>query len=110
MIQRRHPGKSRSGSLLALVGVGHSPFSLTPEERVLEAYYERFTLCLDKSRVVVIKFQSRDPDLAGPRRQLDPEGYQVWAGRAAGPGQGRRQIFTGRIDELRKEVSQAECR
>jgi len=56
-------GFSPIKSLLALVGIGRDPFSLTPEERVLEAYYERFTAyAVDKSRVIVVEFQSRDPD------------------------------------------------
>src|SRR5438309_8795171 len=58
-------GLSPLKSLLALVGIGRDPFSLTPEERVLEAYYERFTAyAVDKSRVIVVEFQSRDPELA----------------------------------------------
>src|SRR3954470_12669510 len=58
-------GISPVKSLLALLGIGRDPFSLTPEERVLDAYFDRFTAyAVDKSRVVVIEFQSRDPDLA----------------------------------------------
>src|SRR5438309_1694806 len=58
-------GISPLKSLAALVGIGRDPFSLTPEERVLEAYYERFTAyAVDKSRVIVVEFQSRDPELA----------------------------------------------
>ena len=38
---------------------------MTPEERVLEAYYERLTVFpVDKSRVIAIEFQSADPELA----------------------------------------------
>ena len=57
--------------LPALFGIGRDPFSLTPEERVLEAYFDRFTAyAVDKSRLVVIEFQSRDPELrrASPTR------------------------------------------
>src|ERR1700683_2376861 len=58
-------GLSPLKSLLALFGIGRDPFSLTPEERVLDAYYERFAAyAVDKSRVIVIEFQSIDPDLA----------------------------------------------
>src|ERR1700681_4879634 len=58
-------GLSPVKSLLALFGIGRDPFSLTPEERVLDAYFDRFTAyAVDKSRVIVIEFQSRDPDLA----------------------------------------------
>jgi hypothetical protein len=35
-------GMSPLKSLLALFGIGRDPFSLTPEERVLDAYYDRF--------------------------------------------------------------------
>src|ERR1700675_3103117 len=53
---------ARLKSLLALFGIGRDPFALTPEERVLDAYYDRFTAyAVDKSRVIVIEFQSRDP-------------------------------------------------
>src|SRR5665213_2711514 len=48
-------GLSPVKSLLALFGIGRDPFSLTPEERVLDAYYDRLTAyAVDKSRVVVI--------------------------------------------------------
>src|SRR6185437_14630024 len=51
--------------LLALFGIGRDPFSLTPEERVLDSFFDRYTAyAVDKSRVVVIEFQSQDPDLA----------------------------------------------
>src|SRR5580693_5177813 len=54
-------GLSPVKSLLALFGIGRDPFSLAPEERVLDAYYDRFTAyAVDKSRVIVIEFQSRD--------------------------------------------------
>ena len=36
-------GLSPVKSLLALFGIGRDPFSLTPEERVLDAYFDRFT-------------------------------------------------------------------
>ncbi len=71
-------GSSPLKSLLALIGIGRDPFSLTPEERVLEAYYERFTAyAVDKSRVIVVEFQSRDPDLAARVANSIAEGYLV---------------------------------
>ena len=64
--------------MLALFGIGRDPFSLTPEERVLEAYYDRFTAyAVDKSRVIVIEFQSRDPELAARVANSIAEGYLV---------------------------------
>src|SRR5580700_6753849 len=57
-------GLSPVRSLLALFGIGRDPFSLTPEERVLDAYFDRLTVyAVDKSRVIVVEFQSLDPEL-----------------------------------------------
>ena len=105
-------GSSPIKSLLALIGIGRDPFSLTPEERVLEAYYERFTAyAVDKSRVIVVEFQSRDPDLAARVANSIAEGYLVLQ-QDARQDQAKDAVkfYTGRIDELRKEVSQAESR
>jgi hypothetical protein len=71
-------GFSPARSLLALFGIGRDPFSLTPEERVLEAYYDRFTAyAVDKSRVIVVEFHSRDPELAARVANSIAEGYLV---------------------------------
>jgi len=84
-------------SLLALVGVGRDPFSMTPEERVLDAYFDRLTAyAVDKSRVVVIEFQSRDPELAARVANSIAEGYlNHAAGCAAGPGKVGRPMAVG---------------
>ena len=99
-------------SLVALFGIGRDPFSLTPEERVLEAYYDRFTAyAVDKSRVIVVEFQSRDPELAARVTNSIAEGYLVMQ-------QGARQEqaksaslwLSGEIENLRKKVADAELR
>ena len=105
-------GSSPIKTLLALIGIGRDPFSLTPEERVLEAYYERFTAyAVDKSRVIVVEFQSRDFELAARVANSIAEGYLVLQ-QDARQDQAKDAVkfYTGRIDELRKEVSQAELR
>src|SRR5437763_1828378 len=99
-------------SLLALFGIGRDPFSLTPEERVLDAYFDRLTAyAVDKSRVIVIEFQSRDPDLAAKVANSIAENYLVLQqnarqeqAKAAG------QWLSGEIDSLRKKVADAESR
>lgn len=71
-------GFSPLKSLLALFGIGRDPFSLTPEERVLDAYYERFqAYAVDKSRVIVVEFQSQDPELAARVANSIADGYLV---------------------------------
>src|SRR4029077_17487871 len=105
-------GFSPLKSMLALVGIGRDPFSLTPEERVLEAYYERFTAyAVDKSRVIVVEFQSRDPEFAARVANSIAEGYLVLQqdarreqARSAG------QWLAGEIESLRKKVAESESR
>ncbi|MBY6243107.1 GumC family protein [Methylosinus sp. Sm6] len=47
------------------LGVLRDPSRLSPEERMLDAYFERLTiLSPTKTRVLQIEFSSRDPDLA----------------------------------------------
>src|SRR5471032_478150 len=105
-------GFSPLKSLLALFGIGRDPFLLTPEERVLDAYFDRFAAyAVDKSRVIVIEFQSRDPELAARVTNSIAEGYLVLQ-------QGARQEqaksagnwLSGEIDNLRKKVAEAESR
>jgi succinoglycan biosynthesis transport protein ExoP len=105
-------GLSPLKSVLALVGIGRDPFSLTPEERVLDAYYDRFTAyAVDKSRVIVIEFQSHDPELAARVANSIADGYLVLQ-------QGARQDqaksaslwLSGEIESLRKKVADAESR
>ncbi len=105
-------GFSPLKSLLALVGIGRDPFTLTPEERVLEAYYDRFTAyAVDKSRVIVIEFQSRDPELAARVANSIAEGYLVLQ-QSARQDQAKSAStwLSGEIDNLRKKVSEADSR
>ncbi|OCK56723.1 exopolysaccharide transport family protein [Bradyrhizobium sp. LMTR 3] len=105
-------GLSPLKSLLALVGIGRDPFSLTPEERVLEAYYERFTAyAVDKSRVIVVEFQSRDPELAARVANSIAEGYLVLQQDARQQqAKSASQWLSGEIEHLRKRVAEAESR
>ena len=105
-------GFSPLKSLLALVGIGRDPFSLTPEERVLEAYYERFTAyAVDKSRVIVVEFQSRDPELAARVANSIAEGYLVLQQDARQQqAKSAGQWLSGEIEDLRKKVAEAESR
>src|SRR5258705_8713734 len=105
-------GFSPLKSLLALVGIGRDPFSLTPEERVLEAYYERFTAyAVDKSRVIVVEFQSRDPELAARVANSIAEGYLVLQQDARQQqAKSAGQWLSGEIESLRKKVAEAESR
>src|ERR1700738_991238 len=105
-------GISPVKSLLALFGIGRDPFSLTPEERVLDEYFDRFTAyAIDKSRVIVIEFQSLDPDLAARVANSIAEGYLVLQqGARQEQAKSAGQWLSGEIDNLRKKVGEAESR
>src|SRR3982075_42186 len=105
-------GFSSLKTLLALFGIGRDPFSLTPEERVLDAYFERFTAyAVDKSRVVVIEFQSSDSELAARVANSIAEGYLVLQqGARQEQAKSAGQWLSGEIDSLRKKVAEGESR
>ncbi|WP_128926054.1 GumC family protein [Bradyrhizobium guangxiense] len=105
-------GISPLKSLAALIGIGRDPFSMTPEERVLDAYYERLqAYAVDKSRVIVVEFQSADPELAARVANSIADGYLVLQ-QAARQEQAKNasQWLAGEIESLRKKVSDAEAR
>ena len=86
---------------------------MTPEERVLEAYYERLTVFpVDKSRVISVEFQSADPELAAQasptrsRTTTSPCSRPRARSRPARPG----RWLAGEIDVLRKRVAEAEAK
>src|ERR1700759_285686 len=99
-------GLSPLKSLVALFGIGRDPFSMTPEERVLDAYYDRLTAyAVDKSRVIVVEFQSRDPDPAGRAAISPAEGYLVLQqGARQEQPKAQSQWLSGEIDRLRGRV------
>jgi uncharacterized protein involved in exopolysaccharide biosynthesis len=105
-------GVSPLKSMLALVGIGRDPLSLTPEERVLDAYFDRLTAyAVDKSRVIVVEFQSHDPDLAVRVANSIADGYLVLQQNARQEqAKSASQWLSGEIDNLRKKVSEAESR
>ncbi len=105
-------GSSSLKSVLALFGIGRDPLSLTPEERVLDAYYERFTAyAVDKSRVIVVEFQSHDPELAARVANSIAEGYLVLQQNARQEqAKSAGQWLSGEIENLRKKVAESESR
>jgi polysaccharide biosynthesis transport protein len=105
-------GVSPLKSLLALLGIVRDPFSMTPEERVLDAYFERLTAyAVDKSRVIVVEFQSRDPDLAARVANSIADGYLALQQNARqAQAKSASQWLSGEIESLRGKVAEAESR
>jgi len=105
-------GFSPLRSLLALFGIGRDPFSMTPEERVLDAYFDRLTAyAVDKSRVIVVEFQSRDPELAARVANSIADGYLALQQTSRlEQAKSASQWLSGEIDNLRGKVAEAESR
>ena len=98
--------------LLILVGLVRSPLTETPEERVLRSYYERLAAFqVEKSRVIAIEFESRDPELAARVANAIAEGYLTLQ-QAAKQEQSRvaGQWLEGEIERLRRSVGEAEAK
>ena len=84
-------GISPIKAILGRLGLIKDPASMTPEERVLEAYYDRLTaFAVDKSNVIVIDFLSQDPQLAANVANAIADEYLV------------RQAAAKQADEMKK--------
>ena len=99
-------------SVLRKIGLARDPMSLTIEERVLSAYYDRLSAyAVDKSRVIVIDFQSYSPDLAARVANAIAERYLTLQ-QIAKQDQARAasQWLLGEIEKLRVRVAEAEAK
>jgi uncharacterized protein involved in exopolysaccharide biosynthesis/Mrp family chromosome partitioning ATPase len=104
-------GPSLIKTLLGLIGIARDPMSMTPEERVLKSFQDRLNAYqAEKSRVIVIEFESADPELAAQVANAVAAQYLVLQ-RAAKQTQTRAagQWLAGEIDKLRTKVADAEA-
>ncbi|MBI3436454.1 MAG: lipopolysaccharide biosynthesis protein [Proteobacteria bacterium] len=103
-------GVSLLKSMLITVGIARDPTRMTAEERVLDAYYERLVAYpIDRTRVIVVEFQSSSPDLAARVTNAIAERYlglQQVAKQDQTRAAGR--WLAGEIESLRTKVSEAE--
>src|SRR5436305_2059179 len=97
---------------LGFLGLAKDPLSMTPEERVLESYFERLAVFpVDKSRVISVEFQSADPELASRVTNAVADNYlavQQTARQDQTRAAGR--WLAGEIDVLRRRVAEAEAK
>jgi len=104
-------GVSLPGTILSLFGLGRDTLRMSPEDRVLASYYERLTvLPIDKSRVIQVEFQSRDPELAARVANAVVDTY-FSIQRAVKQEQTRSasQWLLTEIEKLRPKVAEAEA-
>ncbi len=105
-------GVSPVKAVLGSLGIIKNPLSMTPQERVLEAYYDRLTVYpVEKSRVIVIDFVSENPELAAKVANAVADAYlQQQQKTKQEQAQTASQVLAGQIDTLRKKVVEAEAR
>lgn len=105
-------GASPVRAVLGLLGIVKDPLSMTPEERVLTAYYERLTVTpVEKSRIINVDFLSQDPELAAKVANAIADGYltrQREAKQEQAKGAG--QWLAGEIATMRQKVEEAEAK
>ena len=95
-----------------LAGISRDLLAMTPEERVLESWYDRLTsFPLDKSRVIVVEFQSGDPALAARVANAIADAYlrmqqSVRQDQTRGAG----VWLANEIEKLRPKVAEAEAK
>jgi succinoglycan biosynthesis transport protein ExoP len=98
--------------LLQVVGLAKDPLRMTPEERVLESYYDRLSAFpVDKSRVIAVEFQSYDPELAARAANAVVDHFvalQLAAKQEETRGAGR--WLAGEIEVLRRKLADAEAK
>jgi tyrosine-protein kinase Etk/Wzc len=101
---------SLGNAVLGLFGIGRDRSKMSREERTMEAYYDRLSVqAVEKSRVIVIDFDSANPDLAARVANSIAATYlkiqqmaQQDQTRAAGTW------LAGEIDTMRQKVADAE--
>jgi len=105
-------GVSPFKAVLGTLGIIKNPLRMTPEERVLESYYDRLNVyAVEKSRVIVIDFMSEDPELAARVSNAIADAYLALQ-RQAKQDQARAAglWLSGEIESMQKKVATAEAK
>lgn len=103
--------------LLVKLGLARNPADRTPEDRVLEKYYDNLLVFpVARSRIVAIEFQSRDAELAAraantiaavymesqeAAKKDTARGASVWLGGAIAPLRERVRQAEAKVEEFR---------
>jgi polysaccharide biosynthesis transport protein len=98
--------------ILSILGLARDYAAMSPEERVLDSWYDRLTAySVDKSRVIVIEFQSWDPTLAAKITNAVASTYlRMEQNLRLDQARGANQWLAGEIDQLRLRVADAEAK
>ncbi len=98
--------------LAVMIGLGGHPADRSPEERVLEKYYDRLLVFpVARSRIVSVEFTSRDAALAAKGANTIAETYLEFQEQAKQENARSASTWLSTtIEPLRKRVAEAEAR
>ncbi|RYE34623.1 MAG: lipopolysaccharide biosynthesis protein [Hyphomicrobiales bacterium] len=98
--------------LAVMIGLGGHPADRSPEERVLEKYYDRLLVFpVARSRIVAVEFTSRDAALAAKAANTIAETYlEFQEGAKQENARSASNWLSTTIEPLRKRVAEAEAR
>lgn len=105
-------GVSLMRTVLGLFGIGRDPLGMSPDERILEAYYDRLNaFAVEKTRVIVIEFNSSDPEVAARVANAIAEVYLLMQ-QSAKQDQTRAASgwLANEITSMRTKVAEAETK
>ncbi|KQP32644.1 lipopolysaccharide biosynthesis protein [Methylobacterium sp. Leaf469] len=98
--------------LLMMIGLAKNPLERAPEDRVLEAYFDRLLVYpAGKSRILTVEFRAKDPELAAQAANTIAELY-ITSLEAAKTDTARYAStwLGGNIETLRTRVAEAEAK
>ncbi len=95
-----------------LVGLGAHPADRSPEERVLEKYYDRLLVYpVGRSRIVSVEFTSRDPELAAKGANIIASTYlETQEAAKQDTARSASSWLSTTIEPLRKRLAEAEAK
>jgi uncharacterized protein involved in exopolysaccharide biosynthesis/Mrp family chromosome partitioning ATPase len=99
-------------AILGKLGIGRDLSTMSPEERTLEAYYDRLNVyAVEKSRVIAVDFSSANPDLAAQVANTIAATY-LSTQQAVKQEQTREagNWLAGEIEKMRARVADAEAK
>ncbi len=105
-------GVSPTSTFLAALGFGRDRLNMTPEERVMEVYFERLTVsAVERSRVITIEFLSHDPELAAKVVNAIVDAYMKMQQQAkVEQTRSASAYLASEIQQLRKTVQEADAK
>jgi uncharacterized protein involved in exopolysaccharide biosynthesis/Mrp family chromosome partitioning ATPase len=105
-------GVSSFSAFMSAIGLGRDRLKMTPEERVMDSFYDRLTVtAVERSRVITIEFQSGDPELSANVVNAIVDAYMKLQ-QVSKQEQTRSAsaYLASEIDKLRKTVKEADSR